>query len=264
MSKTFKRFFAIILAAVMVFSTFTVGGFAKDKVSTKDNVVFSVDVGMENDDLVEITLSLVSGSVSYFDFEMVCPSGYVLEEIEKSDDIKEMLFSGSASMSSNVKDGKISFASIEPYELTGKMFGFIYEKPHGENADASDFKIRFSTLGGEDESYAAIVFYDNSEELSVTVSPQSRELHYKDSEMITVGISGCTDCEISFTSSNPKVVKVDENGNIYAAKRGTATITCTVTDSNGNTVSDTCKVTVKYTWWQWIIKIVFFGGWIWD
>ena len=82
------------------------------------------------------------------------------------------------------------------------------------------------------------------------------------SEMITVGISGCTDCEISFASSNPKVVKVDENGNIYAAKRGSATITCTVTDSNGNTVSDTCKVTVKYSFGQWLIKILLFG-WIW-
>lgn len=262
MNKTFKRFFAIILAAAMVFSTFTVGGFAKDKVSTKDNVVFSVDIGMENDDLVEITLSLISGSVSYFDFEMVCPSGYVLEEIEKSDDIKEMLFSGSASMKSNVKDGKISFASIEPYELPGKMFGFIYEKPHGENADASDFKIRFSTLGREDESYAAIIFYDNSEMLCVYVSPQSMELHYKDSEMITVGISGCTDCEISFTSSDPKVVKVDENGNIYAAKRGSATITCTVTDSDGNEATNICDVKVKYTFGQWLIKIFLFG-WIW-
>ncbi len=43
---------------------------------------------------------------------------------------------------------------------------------------------------------------------------------------------------------------------------GTATITCTVTDSNGNTVQDTCKVTVKYSFGQWLIVILLFG-WIW-
>lgn len=63
-------------------------------------------------------------------------------------------------------------------------------------------------------------------------------------------------------SSDSKNVTVDENGKLYAAKKGTANITVTVTDSNGNTATDTCKVTVEYTWWQWIIKIVLFG-WIW-
>ena len=67
---------------------------------------------------------------------------------------------------------------------------------------------------------------------------------------------------VKYSSSNTKVATVDKNGKVYAAKRGTATITCTVTDSDGNTVQDTCKVTVKYTWWQWIIKIVL-GGWAW-
>lgn len=45
-------------------------------------------------------------------------------------------------------------------------------------------------------------------------------------------------------------------------KKGTATITCTVTDSNGNTVTDTCNVTVKYNFGQWLIVIILFG-WIW-
>lgn len=65
-----------------------------------------------------------------------------------------------------------------------------------------------------------------------------------------------------YKSSNSSVVRVDDNGNLYGAKRGTASVTCTVTDSNGNKVSDTCTVKVKYVWWQWIIKIVLFG-WIW-
>ena len=55
---------------------------------------------------------------------------------------------------------------------------------------------------------------------------------------------------------------VDENGNVYAAKTGSATITVTVTDEYGNKVTDTCDVNAQYTWWQWIIVIVLFG-WIW-
>lgn len=67
---------------------------------------------------------------------------------------------------------------------------------------------------------------------------------------------------ISYTSSNPKIVTVNEDGKIYAAKKGSATITCTVTDQLGNISTDTCTVTVKYTFAQWLIKIILFG-WIW-
>ena len=90
------------------------------------------------------------------------------------------------------------------------------------------------------------------------------KINYKKSETINYSVTADKGAKysVSFTSSNPKVVTVDENGKVYAAKRGSATITCTVTDSNGNTVQDTCKVTVKYSFGQWLIKILLFG-WIW-
>ena len=89
-------------------------------------------------------------------------------------------------------------------------------------------------------------------------------LNYKASVTIkpTIKADDGVEYTVKYSSSNTKVATVDKNGKVYAAKRGTATITCTVTDSDGNTVQDTCKVTVKYTWWQWIIKIVL-GGWAW-
>ena len=64
---------------------------------------------------------------------------------------------------------------------------------------------------------------------------------------------------ISYLSSNSNVATVDNNGNITATGRGTATITCTVTDEYGNVVKDTCTVTVKFQWWQWIIWILLLG-----
>ncbi len=62
--------------------------------------------------------------------------------------------------------------------------------------------------------------------------------------------------EVVYTSSNPDVVSVDANGNITALKTGSATITAIEADSGK---SDTCTVTVKYAWWQILIRILLLG-----
>ena len=90
------------------------------------------------------------------------------------------------------------------------------------------------------------------------------KLTYKKSEKIKPNITADDGAKytVKYESSNPKVASVDKNGKVTALKKGTAKITCTVTDSNGNTVSDTCNVTVKYNFGQWLIIILLFG-WIW-
>ena len=67
---------------------------------------------------------------------------------------------------------------------------------------------------------------------------------------------------VQYVTSDPKIVTGDGNGSLYAAKKGTAQITVRVTDEFENTVTDTCKVTVKYTALQWLI-VIFLFGWIW-
>ncbi len=67
---------------------------------------------------------------------------------------------------------------------------------------------------------------------------------------------------VSYTSSDPDVAMIDKYGTIYGDKPGTAEIKVTVTDQYGNTVTDTCTVTVRYTLLQWILKILHFG-WFW-
>ena len=90
------------------------------------------------------------------------------------------------------------------------------------------------------------------------------KLTYKKSEKIKPNITADDGAKytVKYESSNPKVASVDKNGKVTALKKGSAKITCTVTDSNGNTVSDTCTVTVKYNFGQWLIIILLFG-WIW-
>ena len=67
---------------------------------------------------------------------------------------------------------------------------------------------------------------------------------------------------VKYESSNPKVVKVNDRGEVTSGKRGTATVTCTVIDAQGNAISDSCNVTVNYTTLQWIL-VIFLFGWLW-
>ena len=64
---------------------------------------------------------------------------------------------------------------------------------------------------------------------------------------------------IKWTSSNSSVAAVDTSGNLYAAKKGTATVTAASTDGK---YTKTFDVTVNYSLIQWLIVIVLFG-WIW-
>lgn len=74
--------------------------------------------------------------------------------------------------------------------------------------------------------------------------------------------SGAKRSKTEFVSSAPKIATVDADGTVHGAKRGKATITCTVTDEAGNTLKASCTVTVKYTTVQWLIMI-FLLGFIW-
>ena len=97
-----------------------------------------------------------------------------------------------------------------------------------------------------------------------SVSVSNVSLDYKSSTTLNPQISADAGVKytVSYSSSNPSVASVDANGKITTKDTGSATITVTVTDEFGNTVSDTCNVEVKYNWWQWILVIVLFG-WIW-
>lgn len=123
-----------------------------------------------------------------------------------------------------------------------------------------------STMPANGLTFTA-VYEKNVEKKNVkSVSIDDISLNYKKSTTLkpTIKADDGAKYKVEYSTSNAKVATVDKNGKVTATKRGSgsATITCTVTDSNGNVVKDTCKVSVSLTWWQWIIIIVLFG-WIW-
>lgn len=97
-----------------------------------------------------------------------------------------------------------------------------------------------------------------------SVSVSDVVIEYKSFSELTPQITADEGAEytVTYTSSDSSIVSVDQNGRVYGEKKGSANITVTVTDSNGNAVTDTCKVSVEYSWWQWIIMTVLFG-WLW-
>ena len=87
----------------------------------------------------------------------------------------------------------------------------------------------------------------------LTISRTQMQLFYRQKAVLTA------DDTVTWQSDNDAVVKIDPaTGKLTATGTGTATITATADD--GRTAS--CTVTVQYTWWQWIIRILLFG-WIW-
>ncbi len=89
-------------------------------------------------------------------------------------------------------------------------------------------------------------------------------VNYKSTYMLSPEITADKGAKytVKYESSDTKVATVDNDGKIYGAKKGSATITCTVTDSYGNAVTDKCNVNVGYSGIQWVIIILLFG-WIW-
>ncbi|MBQ2848380.1 MAG: InlB B-repeat-containing protein [Clostridia bacterium] len=58
---------------------------------------------------------------------------------------------------------------------------------------------------------------------------------------------------IIWSTSNKRIAKIDENGIVKAVGRGNVTITATVTDEYGNSISTSVEITCTMTFWQSIV-----------
>ena len=74
--------------------------------------------------------------------------------------------------------------------------------------------------------------------------------------------TGHAEYTITFQPENEGLIAVDEKGKVITLHWGTTKVVAAVTDTYGNTWTDSCVVQVNYHFWQWII-IVVLSGWIW-
>ncbi len=106
--------------------------------------------------------------------------------------------------------------------------------------------------------------FSGNQPSATDITVRDMELNYKDFDYIYPEFADgdSTDYTVKYESSDTNVAAVKDDGYVSAVGPGTATITCTVTDNDGNVSIGKCKVTVKYTWWQWLIRI-FLLGFLW-
>lgn len=116
-----------------------------------------------------------------------------------------------------------------------------------------------STYGTVDNTYTVVL---EKPQITLTVEPQrtvfAKTSFRPDAAVQTTG----TPCTLTYASDHPDVATVDDSGTVTAKKAGTATITVTAADKYGFRQSAACTVTVKYSWWQKLIRIFLFG-WLW-
>lgn len=227
------------------------------------------DFGTVNDnDLSLVVKEIEVGTSEFASFQTVITDGdpiaaYSIKIVDKDNKVCQPQSGQSVTIKIKIPEGIKATDSI-----------FIYHKTNDgktERIKMSDGKVKFENgyIVFETSSFSHFVVVketlitpENPGIKSVSVDDIS--LAYKSSAKLNTIIKADKDAEYSvrFTSSNPKVATVDEVGKVTATGKGTAEITCTVTDPEGNVATDTCTVKVTYTWWQWIIKVVLFG-WIW-
>ena len=135
---------------------------------------------------------------------------------------------------------------------------------NGENLVSTEPIYRF--MVSEDSTLIAKFKRQKTDNRVHGVKIDDISLNYKKSATLKPQIDADNGAKytVKYSTSNAKVATVDKNGKVTAVKRGsgTATITCTVTDSYGNVVKDSCKVKVSLSFVQILIVYVLFG-WIW-
>lgn len=95
---------------------------------------------------------------------------------------------------------------------------------------------------------------EQQEPLPFHIDAPAGEFHYKQRN-----VQLKADTDVTWTSSDPRIASIDENGNVTINRVGTVTITATSKET-GETVE--FQMEISYLWWQQLIRIFLFG-WIW-
>lgn len=261
--KTVKKIIAVILTVLAVMSLGVVSSSAASVVPPK----FELKVTSQTADKAILQLSLLSGEFNAIDIELktsvnVSSINYIVTTSDFDNFAKNSKLNGNqVAESASPETGKISLATTEKISKPMPVYEISVNKKTAEDLITGDITVKvvecIISNGSTEEKVASKVtvnyFFGK-----IDIKDENINLNYKASASLTVDTTYAKE-DITWTSSNANVATVDENGNVYASGKGTATITAANPDGS---IKDSCNVNVTYAWWQWIIVIVLFG-WIW-
>lgn len=260
--KLFKKFIAVLLAVMLIIGGAAVSTSAADVKAP----VFNFTVKSKTSSTVTLELALVSGSVSSMDvrFETSsklgeCKSIKITTEFAnlKNDYMDDY---HSITNASYTVTSMFSMAASKPVEVPVSILNVTFERRGGEISD-SDYNLVFESCivisGSKNVDVSSYVSVIKSAGYIVFDSVEISG-NYKDTQKISYTTTYGED-EIEWSTSNAKVATVDKSGKVTMTGKGTAIITAKSVDG---AVEASCKVTVNYSAWQWVIIIVLFG-WIW-
>ena len=164
----------------------------------------------------------------------------------KASDISDCVYTGSAI----TPEPSLSFNNIPLKKNVD------YTLSYQNNVKAGKASV-IITGKGNFSSVKTVDFNINVE--SVSMDESDMRLRCKSTAALSVKTEPANAYEFKWSSSNPNIVHVDENGKITALRMGTATITA---ESSDGKYTFSRKVSVYYEWWQWVIIIALFG-WYW-
>lgn len=254
--KTFKKIIAVMMAVLTALSLFAVS------VSAVEAPTFELKVVSQDSTKAVIQLSIVSGTVNSLDMTFTTSSAiksinYMITTDAFDAYAKELQKQGGQCVSSAyAATKKISVASTIGIKNTS-IYEISVNKKSSADLVADDFKATCTECVVNGTSVTSSVKIQSIFG-ALEINEEAVALNYKAKTKLTL-TTKLSAKDIVWESSNTKVATVDANGNVYAAGTGSAVITA---KNAKGTVSDTCKVTVSYAWWQWIIVIVLFG-WLW-
>jgi len=139
-------------------------------------------------------------------------------------------------------------------DVNGKEYTFIFNSKTTAAADNYDFTVAFDADNTPDANYDPVAITGGTVSVNVTRPPvaatgvtldeESIEIDIDEEETLvaTVAPGDATNKAVTWNSSAPDKVSVDQNGKVTGLKVGTSTITVTTADGG---FTDTCTVTVS-------------------
>lgn len=143
MKKIFKKALSVFLATLMCLAVAPAFAFAADEQTTPLAPVFSLDLKSETSDEVAIVLTLKENSFNCLDLTISSCENLTLSQIEFNIDI----FITGGSGSTNISNGKISFARAEAFVPDYELVTYTFTKSENEGVSVSDFTVTVDSCG---------------------------------------------------------------------------------------------------------------------